>query len=181
MAKTIVQFHALPTEVIDFAVEWAKTYDLYLVRSRLFPEFEVALVAAPDIDSSVVDINEWQMITLCRTAPDVNIPDYNDYMESTVGCLVIDVGRHKDNELKESAVSAVCDDNEEMKLWKTIIKKFKSTLMSGAWAVNPYTGDKGYEKYHRYTEAAKSAYENGTKILPFAGCNYYVLSDQIED
>lgn len=177
MTKINVQFHAVPDETIKFIKECAKEYNLHIVMVELFPSF------ATHLFDEVVDALED--ISLCKTnrvclhinKPDIRTNSYMDYFDENPDYLLINIGKYSDNQLQESILATQSETAEFLMVWKKIVKKLNSITLSGAWVVNPYTGAKGFNKQHRYTNGAKNLFLEGVKVVPFVGWNYYVLSE----
>lgn len=94
MSKVSVQFHALPDEVINFAVECAKIYNLYVVKIQLFPSFAATLVNEADIEKHTTDMERWRIVSLCGRLPDLTANRYIEYLDANKGCLIVDVVRY---------------------------------------------------------------------------------------
>jgi hypothetical protein len=177
LAKLNFQFHAIEDEIIQVIKESVNRYDLFLVGLQLFPEFSCQLICKDIFDEQMDFIKNSRMLMLFNYKPDLSQNDYNHFVKTNKECLIFEIGGQKEGSLKESSISTITDDVETMKIWKTIIKEFKNDMVKGAWAVNPMNGAKVYYKHHQYTEGAKKLFEDGIKLIPVAGWNYYVLSE----
>jgi len=175
MPKNNVQFHANPTETISLIKDFAKEYNLHIVIIELYPSFIVNLLN---------DVGDIENVSICLTnrfclyinKPDTTANSYLDFLDRNPDCLSVTVGKFTDNQLEESLLATQTEDSEYLKIWKKVLKKFTSVTLSGAWVVNPNNGTKVFYKQHRYTEGAKKLFDDGVKIIPVAGWNYYILS-----
>lgn len=179
MSKINFQFHALPDEIVDVIKKLVYKEKLFIVTIQLFPNFISELIKEEDLKEKLDIIKSSRMIVLYDYKPDVSIKDYDDFLNKNMDGLIFEIGLQKENTLKESRISTITFKSETLKLWKKAVKEFKSTLLKGSWVVNPNNGAKEYYRDHCYSVAAKKAFEEGMKIIPFAGCTHYILSDRI--
>lgn len=179
MAKTNFQFHALENEINQIIRESAYKFNLCLISIQLFPKYNCILIFKDEFDEQIDILKNSRVLMLYNYTPDTSYDNYNQFVKNNGECLIIEIGKQNDGVLKESCISTMSIDVETTKMWKAIIKKFKSKMQKGAWVVNPMNGGKEYYKNHYYTVAAKNAYENGIKLAPFVGWNYYVLKETL--
>lgn len=180
MASINIQFHGLPSEIIDFAEECARDYELNPVIVQLFPEFKAIFDEDINLRSSINKPTQIDQIHLLVTKPDMSINDYMMFLDKNPDKLVFSIGKYDNERLTESALSGITDNPELFDIWKKIGRKLKAITLTGAWVINPESGNKSFYKNHRYTIAAKKAFEDGLKILPVGGWNYYVLKAERE-
>jgi hypothetical protein len=181
MPSINVQFLGLPSEIIDFAKECTINYKFNLVVAQLFPEFKAIFVTDIDSDNNFNKISCINQIYFLKAKPDMSINDYMEFLDKNPDKLVFSLGKYTNEKLTESALSGQTNDPELLKVWKTIAKKLKAMTLSGAWVVNPNNGSKSFYKNIRYTNAAKKVFDEGIKMLPGGGWNYYVLKSEQEN
>jgi hypothetical protein len=124
-----------------------------------------------------VPICNTNRVCLYINKPDILTNNYLEFLERNPDYLLITIGKYFDNQLEESNLATQTENSECLKRWKKIIKNFNAVSLSGAWVVNPNNGAKVFYKQHRYTEGAKKLSEDGVKLVPVAGWNYYILSE----
>jgi hypothetical protein len=174
-----IQFHATPDEIIYFIKECINVYDLHAVILESFPSFKAVLLNEVSQDSDITLRSKLSTIIFLFTQkPDMVADNEYEFLDNNPNNLYICIGRYCDNELWESLIGSITKDVEILKLWKRIIKKFKSRTICGAWIVNPDIDYKAFDKNRRYTQEAKNLYLDGVKIVPFGGGNYFILSEQ---
>ena len=177
MPKINVQFHAKPAETIKFIKDCAKDFNLHIVKVDLHPSFEVNLLNQADGKLESMSICGTNRVCLYLNKPDTHTSSYLEFFDKNLDCLSITVGKYCDNQLEESILATQTGNSECLKVWKKIVKKFNAVTLSGAWVINPNNGAKVFYKQHRYTEGAKKLFEDGVKVVPIVGWNYYVLSE----
>jgi hypothetical protein len=181
MAKIGTQFHAAPDEIINFIKECMKEYNFYVVIIQSFPQFAVQLTNPFDEVLNNIPTRKTFKVAFYTYKPDLEADNQMDFLEKNPNGLHFYLGKYYENQLLESSIGSIVIDADTLKIWKKIIRKFKTNTFTGAWVVNPENGAKGYYKHHRYTLEAKKLYLEGVKILPFAGWDYFILSESLED
>lgn len=175
MAKINLQFHCLPKELIEFAEACAIEHKLFCVGMIFFPDFKTTKI---ENYGSLQDVETFDRICLCVTEPDLLAKSALEFSRKNPDCLSLSIGKHNNEGLGESGIGAQTDNNEALKIWRKIAKKWKNITLLGAWVVSPHTCAKSFYKNHRYTEAAKKLSDEGVTIKPIAGWNYFVLGSE---
>ncbi|WBW95241.1 hypothetical protein [Oceanirhabdus sp. W0125-5] len=181
MAKIDSQFHGTPEEITDFIKDCVKLYKLYLVTIQLFPSFKAELYYEEENLDKLKVTNDIRLICVYRDKPDMSESSYLEFLKVNKDCLVVTLGKHKGDTLEESSLGSVTEDIDSLKLYRKIIKNFNSMTITGAWVINPYNGAKEFYKYHRYTHLAKKLFEDGTKMIPLGGWNFYILNEEVDN
>lgn len=176
MSKINVQFHAEPTEVMRFLKDCAKEYDLHIVLIENNPDFVANLITEAEYIPEDAKISNTNRVCLSISEPCMLASSHLEFLDKNSDCLSVTIGKFHDNKLVESVLATQTDNADSLKVWKRIVKKLNSITLAGAWVVNPNNGAKVFYKQHRYTEGAKKLFEDGVKIVPIAGWNYFVLS-----
>jgi hypothetical protein len=165
-----IQFHAPPDEIMSYIKECINEYDLYAVILESFPSFKAVLLNEVSQQSDIIpSYKKTLKISLFTQKPNMDADNEYEFLDKNPNDLYICIGRYCDNVLWESSISTIAKDVEILKLWKKIIKNFKSRTLHGAWFVNPDINYKEFDKNRRYTQAAKNLYLDGVKIVPFGG------------
>jgi hypothetical protein len=180
MAKIGTQFHAAPDEMINFIKDCMKEYNLYAVIIQSFPQFAAKLTNPVDVVLNNIPTLQTFMVTFYTYKPDLEADNQMDFLEKNPDGLHFYLGKYYENQLLESSIGSIVEDNDTLKIWKKIISKFKKNTYTGAWVVNHEMGTKGYYKNRRYTEGAKKLFLTGVKILQFPGGNHIILSESLE-
>lgn len=179
MGKLNFQFHAIDNEIIQVIKNALFQYNLFLISVKVFPEFSCKLISKDIFEEEIDTLKNSRMLLLCNYKPEVVQNEYNQFMKANADCLIFEIGGYKNDSLKESRISTVTKNVEVEKIWKNVIKEFKSSMLKGAWVINPMNEAKEYYKNHYYTAAAKRAFLEGIKIIPLVGWNQYVLEEKI--
>lgn len=179
MGKINFEFHAIGDEIINVINNSIFEYDLHLVSIQLFPKFTCELISKEDINKKNKVILNSRMIVLYNYEPNVMIGDYNVFLDKNTDGIIFEIGVENDEKLKESRISGITENKETLKIWKDIVKRFKDTMLKGAWVINPNNGEKEYYNNHYYTLPAKELFQKGIKIVPYTGWNEYMLEEEI--
>lgn len=118
------------------------------------------------------EVKKNNEVWICRTEKDLSLSE-KDILTSRGGDLIIQIGKDDGEELGESAMGVVAEEEIDL-LWKRVISRFKRKLLKGAYVVTP-SGMKGDYPNLRYSVGAKEAIDNGVIIKPIAGWNHYEL------
>jgi hypothetical protein len=168
MPSMLVQFHASPEEVIDFLNSFISGYEVLEVVYD--PHFRLKkLVWLLSQQSSI------ERIAVCPARANMQAVSSQDFARKNPDCLRVDVPRIEGGFLSEGGIEFMSDDVVVSNQWKRIVNRFKRKTKSGAMAINPITGDRGFVKSHRYTDAALKLQENGLKMKPLGGNSLYLL------
>lgn len=179
MGKINLEFHSIGDEIINVIKNSVLQYDLYVVSIQLFPKFTCELIRKEDINEKNKVISNSIMIVLYNYEPNLFIEDYNVFLDENTDGIIFELGVLDDEKLKESRISSITENKDTLKIWKDIVKRFKNTMLKGAWVINPNNGAKEYYKNHCYTLLAKELFQKGVKIMPYAGWNEYILNEEI--
>lgn len=173
MSKTNLQFHAMTEDICKFINTLLQDKQYSACGVILFPEFAAKSITD---ELSTDEIAKYDIVVI--STQEIRYSDnYRDFMRRQDNNLGITIGHLADNKLNESSMW-VFSEHEIARVWKTLIGRFKRSLLKGAWVVDPVSGDRSYYKNIRYTENAKKAYENGMEICPVAGWNRYELTGE---
>lgn len=177
MSKINVQFHAEPNEIVTLIKECVKEFNLYVVLVKLQPSFTATLInTSDDVLENVATCNT-NRVCLCINQPNTLANSYLEFIDRNPDCLSITIGKFCDDKLEESVLATKTENIETFKVWKKVVKKLNFITLAGVWVVNPSNEAKAFYKQHRYTEGAKKLFEDGVKIMPVAGWNYYILGE----
>lgn len=175
VSKINLQFHAMPEDIYNFINNLLQDKRYTACGLILFPEFAAKSITD---ELTIDDLKKYDMVVI--STQEIRYSDnYRDFMRSQDNNLGITIGHQADNKLNESGMW-VFSEHEIAQVWKTIIGRFKRSLLKGAWVVNPVSGNRGFYKNIRYTVNAKKEYENGMEICPIAGWNRYELIGEQE-
>lgn len=175
MKKVMIQFHATLEELVEYINSSHSEFGLFMVMmvGKPFTLNEV------DGEISVDDLKLDGDIRVffLKEKPNISAASQNEFYDLNPGSIGLHIGRMTEEGLKESALSFMSDDKDKASLANKFASRLKKITKSGATAVNPVNGAKANVRSHRYTEGAKSMYDQGVKILPVAGNSLYELSD----
>lgn len=168
MKKTSVQFHITIKEMMLFIEEIVSTNELKCYGYIYFPENQIIEI----MTFSLEEIKKYNEIWISHTEKNLSLSE-KDILSSRGGDLIIHLGKDDGQELVESAMGVVAEEEIDS-LWKRAINRFKKKMLKGAYVVTP-SGIKKYYPNLWYSVGAKEAYDKGVIIKPIAGWNHYEL------
>lgn len=178
MKKIMLQFHALPQEILDLVNEFKnetpcsfaliEANPFHLVLFNISDEFDLAVILK-------VLLSKRAVIALTNHQSLLPADSFNKFLDLNSEVVTIDVGRHSNGELCESGLSCIANSEEATEFANKIVKKLKKITHAGVLAVNPNSGIETILRTHRYTRGAKNLFDDGEKILPIAGNSIYRL------
>lgn len=177
MVKVNIIFHALPTEIITFAGEWADRHNLYMTAIDFFPFRVHVLRTAIELQGHVESAGMPRRICLSTRQPDATASSPLDFMNRNSSSLVLDIGKYADRTLVESVLSAKTERKEELRIWRLLASDLKSRTTAGLWGLNPTTGAKHYYRDHRYTSTVARETGHGLQLVPVAGWNLLFIDE----
>ena len=175
MKKIMIQFHATLEELVDYINLVSAELGLFVTVMILRP-FTLREING---ELSVEELNVDGDIRIILTAqnPSVDASSPNNFYDLNQGTIGLHIGRLTEQGLKESALAFMSDDKEKAAIANKVASRLKNLTKAGAIAVNPVNGAEASVRSHRYTEGAKAMYDDGMKILPLAGNNFFKLVD----
>ena len=168
MKKINFQFHATYEDFVNFIKEIDSSNNIYGVTR--FP-YSISKLRLDEVSSST--INRYDLLIVTKHNFE-GFDNYKTLINNQDNNLVISRGFSDNTKLVESAIWIYSEGKIELE-FKQYITNFKKSMLQGAWVVNPILNTKEFYKNCRYTNNAKKSYENGIKICPIAGTNYYEL------
>jgi len=177
VTKFNFQFHARHNELIDFIRKAANEYNLFVGVVHLSSQFNCEVFDNQNKDSFPKELLGSDNVYLFQSRPVLGADSDYKFIIDNPGALYIWVGTDDAKILEESRIGVISDD-ETVAFWKKVVKPFKKSMLKGAWVMNSFSGAKGFYKNQYYTFQAKTAYENGVKILQFAQGNGIYLLEQ---
>lgn len=178
MKSLLVQFHAVPEEILDFVKSVSRDLGLVVVVMVLKP-FKIELIDNLDKLEEILAQKREADIRIALKAGEIDLTakSPNNFFDLNSDCITVDIGTLSARALNESSLSFQSDSTEAFRTANKVANKLKKFTKSGAIAVNPDTGAEAKIRSHRYTEMAKQKYDEGIKILPVAGKNLFKLTD----
>ncbi|MDI6102070.1 hypothetical protein QLQ12_25965 [Actinoplanes sp. NEAU-A12] len=174
-----LQFHACGPEAINMVASWAKEHDLAAALGRLFPDEQVA-VRDGDFTAALAIIPLPDFVMLSRRPLHLgNDLRFRELAEANTGALILNLGRHTAEGIRESALGAITYDSADLELWRRLIARARRSMRSGAIITNQVTGASAETRSHRYTDEALQLQSTGVTMLATAGWNTYQLSPDL--
>jgi hypothetical protein len=167
MAKTSLQFHGEPTELLEMAAKWARDHQLSMAVEQFWPDARV--VPVPDGDLAAIPESMRVDRVWLSVKPLDTYGPADEFADRNPDPLVLTLGKLSPDGLEESMAGAVTDDDAIMRVWRKILRKTRSELHKGAAVVNRRTGNRGEYPHHAYTEGALRLARDGVKMLVFSG------------
>ena len=177
MSQISLQFHGTSSEVLDFVIECARKLGVQVVFMWRSPTFRVKLVAN---EKDALALSESMgcptFVRLLDREPVLGVLSEEEFSRKNPAAMLIDIGDQTEHEMKESFLGAKTDDPAAMRLWRRIASEWRKRTLSGATAVNPRTGARGFIKTHRFTPAARDLDRAGVRMWALGGKSFYELS-----
>jgi hypothetical protein len=102
-----LQFHACGPEAITMVASWTKEYDLAAALGRMFPDEQVA-VRDGDFTAALATMPSPDFVMLSRRPLHLsNNLRRRELAEANAGALILDLGRHTTEGVRESALGAM--------------------------------------------------------------------------
>lgn len=173
MAKVSFQFHAAPDELLALASNWAAEHHLRMAVERFFPQARCVVVTGTYLGSAIENLDGvWNRIWFSKVPL---VIDHSKDSPFEPECMTLTAGSLMPDGLRESVLGAVSDDIDAIRKWRKVIKSVKSTMLTGAWVLNPATGARQRVEGHYFTEGALALNQSGVKMLAMAGWNEFKL------
>lgn len=167
MTDILIQFHALPEELIP-VVRWAVAdLGVHLASLRFFP-FRVEHVSPEDVEKALLEPSIRELV-LALDKLDLSAVTQGEFLRGNRGTLNLDIGRLSDRGLRESCLSCRTSDPRYIEAWRKVARKVRGMTKAGAIAVNPITGATTKATAHRHTKGARALDSRGIPMLPVAG------------
>jgi hypothetical protein len=174
-----LQFHACGPEVIAMVARWVKEYDLAAALGRWLPQEQLA-VRDGDFTAALAIMPGPDFVMLSRRP--LHLSDdlrFRELAEANVGALILQLGGHTAEGIRESTMGAVTYDSTDLAVWRRLIARARRSMRSGAIITNPVTGASAVLRSHRYTDEALHLQSSGVTMLAVAGWNTYRLTPEI--
>lgn len=174
MKSIVIQFHANAEELAGYVNLASSDLGLspYMMHFKPFGINRISSDVTPDMLRVDADIE----IIFTNEQLDLSADSQNGFLDRNPGLTLLSVGNLTEQGLDESGLACLSDDHGQVALAKKLATRLKKITKAGAIAVNPVSGAEANIRSHRYTEGAKSLYEEGVKILPIAGTSTYKLA-----
>lgn len=162
-----VQFHAMPSEILGLFSDLFLDGQIVAVEAVGSPTKFSALDqrTVPDFDE------ERKVVAFTLGEPDLSASSVYEFVERNKDALILELGQALPSGVTESCLSANTDNPAALTRWRRAAKNLHAATLSGTIALNPKSGVESLIKWHRFTEAARHAFLNGTVMLPVAGNN----------
>jgi hypothetical protein len=168
MPDILIQFHALPEELLPFVKDCVLYFNLHVVAIRHFP-FEAVEINEKGLHDVFSSSSRYVELALTLKPPVLEAAHGTDFGDRNTHAMRLQIGRITNRGLAESSLSARTSDGETNRVWKEVAKRLKRITHSSALAVNPDTEAAVRDRNHRYTDGVKRLETNGITILPVAG------------
>jgi len=163
------QFWALPEEMAPLIDGVVRKFELHTVGMKFFP-YRAVEIRLDQLRESILSFPEYRRYAFTLNPPSVvESADQIEFANMNPDRLTIDIGRVTEKGLTESWLTTRAQCQKAFAVWKEIAKRLRKMTTAGVTAINPETGESGYERTFRYTVGAKQCEAAGIPILPVAG------------
>ena len=168
-----IQYHAMPDEYIVLLSKIIADDNLWISEyCEDSPRFRIV----DRVDGSL-SVRSRRAIMFTPAEPNLSGATMRQFAELNPDALVLEIGGLSENGLGESFLWSNTRDKDVVRRWREAAKQLKASLLSGAIAVNPDTGESAPMKWHRFTRKAQMAYADGVAMRPPAGTSVIRLPD----
>ncbi|MDP5189635.1 hypothetical protein [Rheinheimera baltica] len=174
MKKIMIQFHATLEELVEYINLVNSELGLFVTVMVLRPFTLREIGGKLSAEELKADGDIRTIFTAQKPSLDASSP--NNFYDLNQGAIGLHIGRLTEQGLKESALAFMSNDKEKVAIANKIASRLKKLTKAGAIAVNPVNGAEASARSHRYTDGAKALYDDGVKILPLAGNNFFKLA-----
>jgi hypothetical protein len=175
MTQVGLQFHADGPEAVAMVAGWAGEFALSAALGRLFGGRPVE-VGAGGFGVALQALQRPDYVLLNRRPLRLGgEPDLARLAVANPGSLILQLGRHTGEGVRESALGAGSEDPEDVALWRRLVGRARRCMRRGAVVTNPMTGASASLPSHRFTEDALRLQAGGSTMLAIAGWNTYRL------
>jgi hypothetical protein len=162
MTDVLIQFHALPEELVALLEESVATSSINVAKV-LFPPYEALPVRAGELATAVLEPRFNGFVLSIRPILPTRSQAEIDRLHPDA--MRVEVGRAVSLGLMESMLRARASDPEVIGAWQKIAKALKKVTRAGVDVSNPTTGACAHYKNHRFSAGAKSLEDAGVPIL----------------
>lgn len=178
MPKSILQFHALPSEVAEYARTCASDGELSCAGSThrgIFAVTEIRdLVRAPLTDFSRIYLNTVPFTGLGTAS-------ITHFLDANPCSLVFDMPEDDNRQLTQASAGFTCVAPEDTRIrkWRGSLSRIRRLMVRGAWVVNKTTGARQYYASLLATRAAiEHSRRSGTRMVQFRNGNEFLFSPE---
>ncbi|MFI7601215.1 hypothetical protein [Actinoplanes sp. NPDC049681] len=177
MTKVSIQFHADRNEVASWIAGWVQEFGLVVAVESFVPRYVARSCIMEDLGAELAGSSDINRVSLNLVPIDLSPTSSLDFVRLNPNILAVSLGMQSQTDLRETALSAMTDDSESIRIWRAIRAKVKASLLSGSTVVNPITGAEQRAKGHYYSVGAREMAKRGIRLLASAGWNEYRLDD----
>ncbi|MPV86496.1 hypothetical protein [Ostreibacterium oceani] len=175
MKKIMIQFHATLEELVGYVNSVSSEFELFVTVMVLKP-FSLKEIAG-ELSVEALNFDGYIRIIFTTQKPSMDATSQNNFFDLNQGAIGLLIGRLTEQGLKESALSFMSDNKEEIAIANKVALRLKKITKAGAIAVDPINGAEANARTHRYTEGAKALYDEGVKIIPLAGNCFFKFTN----
>lgn len=177
MTKMSIQFHADRDEIASWIAGWVQEFGLAVTAEWFVPKYSVRSCDMSRIAAANGALSDVSRVSLGLAPINLEAASSLDFLRANPSVLTISLGMQSQSEIRESALSAMTDDGESLKIWRAIGTKAKASMFSGSTVINPLTGAEQRAKGHYYSSGAREMAKRGVRLLASAGWNEYRLDN----
>ena len=177
MTKVSIRFHADRGEIASWIAGWVQEFGLVVAVESFVPKYNARSCGIGGLAAELGGSFDIDRVSLNLVPMDLSAVSSLDFVRANPNILTISLGMQSQAELRESALSAMTDDSESIKVWRAVRAKAKGSMLSGSTVVNPITGAEQRAKGHYYSAGAREMAKRGVRLLAAAGWNEYRLDD----
>ncbi len=155
----------------------AVRFDLYFALVHYQPEFELVPLTEWTEHDRHKDHEGWREIWVGLGSFNTRYRSHLDCVDKHPNRLVVQLPEQRPLGLREGSLATLSQDEEHLRVWRSIIRYFRKQTTAGAWVVNPAFGTKGYYKNIRYSPGIAALHRAGLHLLPFAGGNQVFIDE----
>ena len=171
----MIQFHATPTELIDFIDRCRKKEKLYATLINFDGRAKHKVLAPGDTLSDMLEGRVPDCVALTVKKPSLRaVTQLYDFVGRNPEWFSVELGALAEGTLKESCADFLGQQDEVSKLWRRLTAALRKMLTTGGWVVD---ADGSVKEYYpsqvKCSNGAKQLQEQGVIMRPLGNTRVF--------
>jgi hypothetical protein len=162
-------------EIRDWLAYQATRFDLHFALVRYQPEYQAVALRGWDEYDQHKGAEHWREVWVGLQPLYCDSVGQRECLASNPNRLALQLPEMRPEGLREGRLGTLSGDETHLRVWRAIIRYFRTRTTAGAWVVNPSTRRAEYYKTIRYSPGVAVLHRQGLPLLPFAGSNQVYL------
>jgi hypothetical protein len=164
-------------EIRDWLAYQAGRFDLHFALVRYWPQFAVVPLAEWGEFDQHKDAEAWREVWIDLRPVRDQCEGQKDCCSQNQDRLALQLPEIRPEGLREGNLGTLSEDEAHLRVWRAIIRYFRTQTATGVWVFNPSSGARGFYKNIRYSAGVAEQHRQGLQLLPFAGDNRVFIAE----